>query len=289
VTSWLRRWLRRLTGEPRDSDSLVGFPDFQETVRQAYPRFFEVAPFLLDSSNELLKAHYRAQTDLGRTMLHLCRFATSGMAEIVLLACNGHGVGSLKVLRSVFETTVNAVWLREHPEELGRFLKWHFVENHRDVEYRRKHGFRIDADAEALDKDFHTVAGLFEVSVKNGKERLPRDWSRHSFLRRVEETELTRAYVGLWRSTSWAVHGTIGGLAAHMRVSEDGTAFEFREPPCLDFTEPALLRGHMCTMFAIGAAADVLLSSGAGHLLARLKRDFEYAWQGFAEAATAAK
>jgi len=95
---------------------VVGFPEFQNSVVERYPVFFETIPSLQKVLNDLTGEGYKDISSEHHLILNLGILAGVTMMELILLAVNGFGPGALKAARSLLEASVTAEYLRLHPE-----------------------------------------------------------------------------------------------------------------------------------------------------------------------------
>ncbi|MGH9466228.1 MAG: hypothetical protein ACRD1Y_02625 [Terriglobales bacterium] len=99
-----------------NSRAVFGFPKFQILFAE---RFGPVLPAIKRVEAALNGLVDRAYDSLGgwqHIILNLGRLSGVEMTELLILAANGCGHGAMKIGRSILETTIDAEYLRRHPE-----------------------------------------------------------------------------------------------------------------------------------------------------------------------------
>lgn len=253
-----------------------GHPQFWKVALEAFPRGFGVIGNVVTAANSLSEDTYTNQDPFKRALVQLSALSTQAVTELIILVGNGHGIGALKITRTLLEYATNAVWLKDNPDERELFMEWHFVEQQYLLRYMRDHGIAIDLGPERLrraDEEFARVRPLFEN--RNGRVRS--SWSRRTVRERAAASGLGQAYSLLYSQTSKVIHGTIGGLAQQLRLGEDGQRAAFVDPPSLDHCDLALRFGHMFALMVLRVLADVC-EVDSNPPLNQLDEEFQYAW-----------
>jgi hypothetical protein len=253
-----------------------GHPHFWRTALEAFPRCFEVLGNIVTASNSLSHDTYTTGDPFKRALVQLSALSTQAIAELMILVGNGHGIGALKITRTLLEYAINAVWLKDKPGEQELFLKWHFVEQEKLLRYMRDHQIAIDMEPDRIrraDEEFARVRHLFED--RTGRVRP--GWSRTPLRERAAASGLGQAYALLYPQTSKVIHGTIGGLAQQLRLGEDGQRAAFVDPPSLDHCALALRFGHMFALIVLSVQADVCEVDSTPPLN-QLQEEYRYAW-----------
>jgi len=101
-----------------------GFEDFWPVAHQAFPKFWEVMPRLVDSMNSLLARGYERVDPIHKVTINLGILAATSLTETMTLVGNGLGSGAMKIARAMLECAINAEYLRRFPAELDDYLDW---------------------------------------------------------------------------------------------------------------------------------------------------------------------
>jgi Family of unknown function (DUF5677) len=133
AVSWLI--LSRTRRRVQRKDTTVEF-DFGETTEvnayfDRHPKFFYAFENLMAIADVVLvKDEWPGDPTqkLCFSLAHTCR---EDYLEIVFLATNGYGKGSLKLVRSLFERAVTVCYLAKHPDKTDLFLNFKKVQDNR--------------------------------------------------------------------------------------------------------------------------------------------------------------
>src|SRR5258708_5311414 len=87
-------------------------PEFWTIIESAIPNFFRVLPNLENAFSSVIDRGYHSLSKQQNVIFHLVTFAGISMQEVSYLACNGFGRGSMKIVRGILETCINAEFLR---------------------------------------------------------------------------------------------------------------------------------------------------------------------------------
>jgi hypothetical protein len=120
-----------------DHEVSFGFHDFWQTAYEAFPRFWEVYPRLLEAINSLVWRNYGETNPLQHIIINLGIVGATSLSEITTLAGNGLGLGAMKIARSMLESAINAEFLRKFPEHLKDYFDWWIVERYKLMKYVR--------------------------------------------------------------------------------------------------------------------------------------------------------
>jgi hypothetical protein len=105
---------------------VAGFPEMWQPVHDKYSRFFEAAVKIQAVVNEMREQDLTEH--LAQVVGRMVFVAVNTYSAVHILVLNGYGPDALRLSRSIFETEVNIVWLKSHPEDLSDFLDYHFIQ-----------------------------------------------------------------------------------------------------------------------------------------------------------------
>lgn len=263
-----------------------GHPKFWKNVHDAYPRFFEVHPRLVTSFNSIAAKPRPHLNREQKVITNLAQLAGVAMAELVTLAGNGFGTGAMKIARNVLEVSINADYLRVHPDAVNDFLEWFWVEQHRVLTYARQHDpdllkqFTPEA-VQKVEQEFARVHSRFE-KPHNPKE-IRSSWCTVDLGTRAVQAHMERAYRLINPFGTQFMHGTLAGMLNHFDLSISSE--QIAAPPSLKWCPQALCSGHNCLAMVIHTL-ELLFGEEAQPSSDHVAQDFEYAWPAsFADAA----
>src|SRR5713101_289739 len=256
----------------------LSHPEFWE--KQGYPtfeRFWQVCNRVLEALNRLTLNAGKPKEKHHILIRYLCISTGISYADVGLLVGNGCGLSAMKIVRTTLEAAVNAEYLRLEPAEHRQFLDWSFIEQHRKLEYMRKHMptdyTRLDPEMVAnTEKRYKVVRPKFLQPNK----KLQQSWCKRSLRERAEKTKFEEMYSMVYMLSSELSHVSFGGLAQHVEsFEEEGTQPAI--PPSLTRCAEALNSAHYCALRAVGTLVSIN-DADSTPSLAALKSDYDYAW-----------
>src|SRR5438045_3069942 len=102
------------------SDGIVsfGFEDFWPQASKEYADVFHAIARLIALVNEALDvADKKRSGELELSIISLVRMTGFAMNDVLVLVGNGSGIGAMKIVRGMFETSILAEYLRRNPGE----------------------------------------------------------------------------------------------------------------------------------------------------------------------------
>jgi len=104
---------------------VAGFPEFWTPVYRKYRGFFDCAQLLEPIVSDMIKTPVEGKLLLitGRLMAA----AVNSYGALMTLVLNGYGMDAMKIARSIYETELNILRLKNHPEDLADFLDYNVI------------------------------------------------------------------------------------------------------------------------------------------------------------------
>jgi hypothetical protein len=149
--------------------------------------------------------------------------------EILVLATNGYGSGSTKLLRALYERTVTAQYLMKNPKKIQQFIDfthvhWHKLlveadENGIGEQLPKERRLEIETNFSGVRTDFTEV-----VCKPCNKTRLQGSWTKKpvpSQAREISEALGALCFQGYLMPTFF-LHTTFWGISQQIRVHENG-------------------------------------------------------------------
>lgn len=169
-----------------DASAEFGRADEREWFVKTHQDFISCLPNL----NNLLATAFARQypsklSDQDFIVLSLSKLCSDDFEQILLLASNGYGDGSLVIVRSMFEKLVNARYLCQHPEGAKSFLNFFFV-HMRTVKNLIERTLGKEHIRESyktlVENNFSQVRDQFSFTTRGGKEKTKSSWSDKSLV-----------------------------------------------------------------------------------------------------------
>jgi hypothetical protein len=240
-----------------DHEVSFGFEGFWKTAYDAFPRFWDAYPRILEAFGSLTARSYENVNPLQKVSINLGILAATSLIEVTTLVGNGLGHGALKIARSMLEVAINAEFLRLHPAEVDNYIDYWLVERHKLMTYVRNdaphllpsYPQQLQNEVEA---EFQAVKSRFEVG---NPPRLRAGWCSTDLAGRAAKTDFQEAYRLIYPMGNKLLHGTIGGLNMHASKAVD--TVRINVPPSLDYCKPALVGAHFKPHFADAAGNPI--------------------------------
>jgi hypothetical protein len=257
-----------------------GFEDFWPIAHQAFPKFWEIMPRLVDSMNSLLARGYASVDPIHKVTINLGILAATSLTETMTLVGNGLGHGAMKIARAMLECAINAEYLRRFPAELDDYMDWSKVENHKLLAYIKSDAPHLltkfpQAYFHEVERDFLAVRSRFEFLTGKGKKKLRGSWCSVALDVRASKTEFHEAYRLIYPLGSKLTHATIGGMAMH--ADRHASSARVGVPPSLMLCREALIPTHLCAVKIVETVSNVMAQQPS-HSVASLAADYHYAW-----------
>ena len=165
----------------------AGFSEMWQPVFTKYRLFFACATDLEPIVSEMIR------TPVEGHLLHivgrLMAAAFNSYGALLVLVLNGYGLDAMKIARSIYETELNIIWLRRHPEDIADFLDYHFIQV-KQLYDAMDEGQQKAWPKEQYDEMMREYDRVLPRFLKDAKKQIPRlEWCRVSLHRRAQEAE----------------------------------------------------------------------------------------------------
>lgn len=170
---------------------MAGFPEFWSPVYRRYKGFFDCAHLLAPIVSEMFMAPVSGTLLL--TIGRLVAAAANSYGALLTLVLNGYGMDAMKIARSIYETELNILWLKNHPEDLTDFLDYNIIQQKQlyDEMSEEQQNAVPKERCDAMMADYHRVLPRFTSGRDTTRPR--NEWCRVSIYDRAKEAEQ------LWR------------------------------------------------------------------------------------------
>jgi hypothetical protein len=254
-----------------DSVAIAGFKDFWQTSHDEFPEFFACVGRLTALINKFRSAPVNGTVP--RVIHTMAGLVSNSFGALVVLGLNGYGHDAMRITRSMFETMVNAKYIKLHPEEADDYLAFHWVRKKETFDYFKKYAPGEVAGipqekVDALLAEFDAVKAQF--MNKNGQLR--KTWCKTHFRTCTEAVGLGEYYPTFYAEASDFQHGNIQALVAQ---TED--SLMIAPAPSLGSAKKALQIGHLSVLGVLDVLNDVA-ALGIDEDLKTAAQDFQKAW-----------
>lgn len=224
-----------------------GFPKFGKHIFEHYEPFFQSSITFQNTLNSLTSRAYDNVETWQKLVLNLGMLVGVSMMELVTLVGNGFGQGAMKILRGLIENAINAEFLRLEPNRCADYLDWHWVEQHKLLNWAKERNKPLfatisDESKKTIENNFNQVRTRFEYTNFDGKTKLRDAWCELNLADRAARTGFEETYRLVMPHANQILHGTIGGLSRHFDLEQDSHRIAI--PPSEDWCGEALIAGH---------------------------------------------
>lgn len=173
---------------------------------------FALAFDKLNSSIDQIVKQVRTDTSerLNVTIYMLSRLCIRHYESILLLASTGHGFSATRILRSMFEKLVDALYLKLEPSNLDDYWDYYFVE-------MKKMGY--EHIAAKMDADYKEKIRRFE-GKKNKRSR----WSTLNLVSQAKKVGFDEDIIRMvYRHSNSFVHSSLDEILSSLLSEQDGS------------------------------------------------------------------
>jgi len=217
-----------------------GFEDFWPQASKEYADVFHVIARLIAVVNEALDAAEKKPRELlDLSVIALVRMTGFAMNDVMLLCGNGSGIGAMKIVRGMFETSILAEYLIHHPNEVADYVDFGAV-----LAWRRLHTLKGEKrnsmtpeQVKQLEDEYDSVKARFTT---NGRER--NNWTTKSLRKLAEELGRSESYNLVYGLACSLHHANFEGLMGYHEM-KDGK-LEMIGPPSFAWIGAALVAAH---------------------------------------------
>lgn len=205
-----------------------GYPEEWSAFATRHPEFTRRFSNIEKAIEAAFQRTHHTTTPSERTVYFLGRLAVEEFMEILLLCGNGYGIGAQKLLRGMYERAVTARYLFKHLEEVGDYLAYHKVIDHKLLAaFQSSEGQDVipQDQADKIETDFKAVKTRFMVTDCKTCQttRLNYTWSKKDFVSMARESEdLWRFIVPAYYLPTREFHSTMGAIFS--RLDADSAA-----------------------------------------------------------------
>lgn len=228
-----------------------GFEDFWPQASKEYADVFPVITRLIAVVNEALDAAEKKRSGLlDLSVIALVRMTGFAMNDVLILCGNGSGIGAMKIVRGMFETSILAEYLRRNPNEVSDYVDFGAV-----LAWRRhtlmgeKRSNLTSEQVKQLEDEYDSVQSRFTT---NGKVRY--NWTTKKLWKMAEELGRSESYDLVYGLACSLHHANFEGLMGYHQI-KDGK-LEMTGPPSFAWTGAALVAAHENLLRALETLND---------------------------------
>lgn len=262
---------------------VVGFP-------KEWGRFFERNPHwpqALGNLHQTLEKVFIRDAKIDkpseRIVFFMGRLCAEDFNEIFLLAANGYGFGSLKILRGLYERVVTTAYISQNESEAEQFLEYHFIHSgklitHAETFFGNLEKYIDKEEILNIKSDFEKYKEKFQQTAckKCKTQRIMLSWSKLDIAAMAAKTQLDQLYFPGYYFPTIQSHATASSIVHRIKSSENG-AVSFNEASQPEIADRALIIAHNLVVRLIDIQNDYF-SLNISKDMELLLKDFKLVW-----------
>jgi len=229
---------------------IVGFPKEWDSFLQRHPSW----PTVLRNLHQILEKVFIRDVALGsqseKIIFFMGRLCVEDFNEIFLLAANGYGFGSLKILRGLYERVVTMAYISENQDEVTNFLEYHYIHkgkllHHAESFFSNLEDYIDKVEIEEAKSDFRKYKDRFmQTNCKNcNTKRLMNSWSKLDLASMAKKTGMESLYFPGYYYPTIQAHATTASVIYRLKSSESNPV-SFDEGSQPDVADKSLIIAH---------------------------------------------
>jgi hypothetical protein len=223
---------------------VFGSPAFWPKVHGANKRAFDAFSRLADLADEMFSAaDNKAEQDFEKAVYILTRLTLFGLNDVVILVANGSGTGSMKIVRSMFESSALAEYLRLNPHEVKDYIEFGKVIAWRRYQWQLSNApatiqLYPPGAAQSIEDGYNSIKGRFT----NSKGKVRSQWTSKSISEMADAIGRAKQYETVYSLCSSLHHANYEGLSGYAELNDGVPTFD--GPPSMEWISEALMYAH---------------------------------------------
>lgn len=220
-----------------DTVYTFGFPEQWAAFQEQHGKFLESFDALHETITHVTVRTYDPRCLADDTIFFLGSLVAEDFTEVWLLAGNGLGTGSMKVLRGMYERTVTAAYISKFPDQAEQFWKFKPIARRRLLKHARDlHGLPFVESVfgagciEECEEEYQKVRDDFKETLC-ANHSLTRDmpsWSKLSIPAMANKAGygLQHCYYDGHAIPTQLIHSTVLSVRSRMNATVEEAVFD---------------------------------------------------------------
>ena len=206
-----------------------------------------------DLANEMFSAADKNAVQIAEKAIYiLTRLTMFGLNDVLLLVGNGSGVGAMKIVRSMFESSALAEYFRLNPTEAKDYIDFGKVIRWRRYQWRLSNApaavaHYSPAQVEYIEDGYQSVKGSFA----NSKGKVRENWTSKRIGQIAELVGRAKQYEEIYSLCCSLDHSNYEGLSAYAELKDGNVTFD--GPPSAAWTSAALMYSYFYSWLALSS------------------------------------
>jgi hypothetical protein len=230
---------------------IFGSPEFCTKVHDANEHAFRAFSELADLANEIfVAADGKTAQDFEKAIYLLTRLTFFGLNDVIVLATNGSGTGAMKIVRSMFESSALAEYLRLYPHDAKDYIDFGRVISWRRYQWLLGNvpsaaGQYPPDKVQSIEDEYNRVKPRFA----NDKGKVRAQWTSKPIGEIASAIGRSQQYELIYSVCSSLHHANYEGLSGYAEVKDGDLAFD--GPPSMAWTSEALRCAHSYSVLTL--------------------------------------
>jgi len=229
---------------------IVGFPKEWHSFFERHPSWPTVLRNLHQILEEVFIRDAELESPAEKIIFFMGRLCVEDFNEVFLLAANGYGFGSLKILRGLYERVVTMAYISTNQDEATSFLEYHYIHGGRLLHHAEAFfgnlGHYIDeAEIAEAKSNFSKHKDRFmQTKCKKCKTKnLMHSWSKLDLASMAKKTGMDNLYFPGYYYPTLQAHATTTSVIYRLK-SSGRNPISFDEGSQPDAADRSLIVAH---------------------------------------------
>lgn len=229
---------------------IVGFPKEWAAFFERHPVWARALSSLHQVFQQVFVRDVELRSPAEKVIFFMGRLCVEDFNEAFLLAANGYGFGSLKIVRGLYERVVNMAYIAANQDEAMRFLEYHYIHQGRLMRHAESFFGNLEkyidkSETTQAKSDFSQYKDKFMQTKcqKCGTKTVMHSWSKLDLASMAKKTGLESLYFPGYYYPTLQAHATAAAVMYRLKSSGlNPIAFDEGSQP--DVADRSLIIAH---------------------------------------------
>ncbi len=261
----------------------VGFSKEWKLFFERHPSWPATLTNLHQTLEQVFTREVELESPAEKLIFFMGRLCVEDFNEAFLLAANGYGFGSLKMLRGLYERIVTIAYIAVNQDEAIPFLEYHYIHkgrlmHHAESFFGNLEEYISKAEISEAKNDFVKYQDRFMQTKcrRCGTKSIMHSWSKLDLASMAKKTGLENLYFPGYYYPTLQAHATAAAVMYRLKSSEvNPVTFNERSQP--DAADRSLIIAHNLIIRLVHIQSK-FFKLELNKELERLSSDFKDVW-----------
>lgn len=232
------------------NNATIGFQKEWRSFLQRHPSWPTVIKNLHEIFENTFIRNAKLESQADKIIFFMGRLCVEDFNEVFLLAGNGYGFGSLKILRGLYERVVTMSYISKNQEAASSFLEYHYIHrgkllHHAESFFGNLEAYISKSEIDEAKNDFLTHKNKFmQTQCKKCKTKaVMHSWSKLDLASMAKKTGLDKLYFPGYYYPTLQAHATTASVIYRLKGTE-GNPVCFDEKSQPEVADRSLIIAH---------------------------------------------